>query len=246
MGAPNRFCFSHSSSLRNTPKVDSIHPSHLPSQAPSLLIPYPAMASSDKATPEVLWAQRSSETEPEKNYVILTISVPDVPKESLKLDLKPTGLKFEGTSDTKKTTYLLDIEFFAEVDTENSKTHHTPANIQMILRKKELKEEYWPRLLKDKAKVHFLRTDFDKWVDEDEQNEAPEDDYLNQFGGGMGEDGGFGGIDFSKLGGGAGGMPGMEGIGAEGGDDDDDDEDDEDMPDLEEDDKAADKGKAKA
>ena len=44
-------------------------------------------------------------------------------------------------------------------------------------------------------------TDTSQWVDEDEQNEAPEDDYMNQFGG-MGEDGGFGGIDFSKLGGG--------------------------------------------
>ncbi len=73
-----------------------------------------------------------------------------------------------------------------------------------------------------------------QWVDEDEQNEAPEDDYMNNFGGGMGEDGGFGGIDFSKLGagagaGGEGGMPGMEGLGAEG----EDDEDDEDMPELE-------------
>ena len=205
--------------------------------------------------------------------------MPDVPAKSLKLDLQSTGLKFEGTSDTKKTTYVLEIDFFAEIDVENSKTHHTPANIQMVLRKKDLKEEYWPRLLKDKAKVHFLRTDFDKvsqgnmkhlfdlrkhannnslqWVDEDEQNEAPEDDYMNQFGGGaggMGEDGGFGGIDFSKLGGGAGGMPGMEGIGAEGGDEEDEEEDDEDeddeMPDLEDDDKAAaasaDKGKAKA
>ena len=92
-----------------------------------------------------------------------------------------------------------------------------------------------------------------KWVDEDEQNEAPEDDYMNQFQGGMGEDGGFGGIDFSKLGGGAGAggdMPGMEGLGAEGGDDDDDEDSDEDMPELEgDDDKEADtkgKGKEKA
>lgn len=55
---------------------------------------------------------------------------------------------------------------------------------------------------------------------------------MNQFGG-MGEDGGFGGIDFSKLGGGAGGdMPGMEGLGAEGEEEDDDDDDDEEMPDL--------------
>lgn len=77
-------------------------------------------------------------------------------------------------------------------------------------------------------------TDLLQWIDEDEQNEAPEDDYMNNFGGGMGEDGGFGGIDFSKLGagagaGGEGGMPGMEGLGAEEGEDDEDEE----MPELE-------------
>lgn len=113
-------------------------------------------------TPPVLWAQRSSSSDAEKNYVYLTISVPDVPPKSLKLDLRPTGLTFTGASETKKTTYHLEMEFFSEIDVENSKTHHTAANIQMILRKKELKEEYWPRLLKDPAKVHYLRTDFDK------------------------------------------------------------------------------------
>merc|ERR1711964_553311 len=62
---------------------------------------------------------------------------------------------------------------------------------------------------------HFLKTDFDKWVDEDEQDEAPEDDLANMGGmGGMpgmgdmssmmgGAGGDFGGIDFSKLGGAA-------------------------------------------
>lgn len=30
------------------------------------------------------------------------------------------------------------------------------------MRKKELKEEYWPRLVKDTQKLHFLKTDFDK------------------------------------------------------------------------------------
>lgn len=52
----------------------------------------------------------------------------------------------------------------------------------MKLQKKELKDEYWPRLLKENKKLHFLKTDFDKWVDEDEQNEAPEEDF-SQFGG---------------------------------------------------------------
>lgn len=110
----------------------------------------------------VLWAQRSSTSEEEKNYIYLTISVPDVSKSSMKLDLKSTSLSFTGTSETKKITYHVDLEFFSEIDVENSKTNHTARDIEMILRKKEMKEEYWPRLLKDKAKVHFLKTNFDK------------------------------------------------------------------------------------
>lgn len=110
----------------------------------------------------VLWAQRSSTSDPENNYIYLTIGVPDVSPKALKLDLTPTGLSFTGTSESKKTTYHVDLEFYAEIDPAQSKKNHTDANIQMILRKKDLKEEYWPRLLKDSKKAHFLRTDFDK------------------------------------------------------------------------------------
>jgi HSP20 family molecular chaperone IbpA len=188
---------------------------------------------SQQITPEVLWAQRSSAVDAEKNFIYLTISVPDVPKENLKLDLKPTTLKFNGHSDSLKRTYHLELEFYAEIDPENSNVHHTGRNIELKLRKKELKEEYWPRLLKEAKKLQFLKTDFDKWVDEDEQNEAPEED-MSQFGGmggmpgmggGMGG-GDFGGIDFSKLGGGA-------GPGDLGDEEDDEDEEDDDMPALE-------------
>lgn len=80
----------------------------------------------------------------------------------MQLDLKPTKLTFTGHSDSKKIDYHVDLEFFAEIDPAESKTNHTARDIEMILRKKELGEEYWPRLLKDKAKVHFLKTDFDK------------------------------------------------------------------------------------
>lgn len=130
----------------------------------------------------VLWAQRSSSTDAEKNFVYLTITVPDVPKESFKLDLKPTGLTFSGHSDTLKKTYQLELEFYAEIDEKATKVNHTGKNVEMKLQKKELNEAYWPRLLKEAKKVHFLRTDFDKWVDEDEQNEAPDED-MSQFGG---------------------------------------------------------------
>lgn len=134
------------------------------------------------APPAVLWAQRSSVSDASKNFVYLTISVPDVPKEGLQLDLKPTSLTFTGTSTTLKRKYHVELEFYAEIDPEESKINHTSKNIEMKLHKKELKEEYWPRLLKDNKKLHFLKTDFDKWVDEDEQNEAPEEDF-SQFGG---------------------------------------------------------------
>ena len=83
-----------------------------------------------------------------------------------------------------------------------------------------------------------------QWVDQDEQNEAPEDDYMNNFGGGMGEDGGFGGIDFSKLGAGAGagGEGGMEGVGGEG--EEGEEDEDEDMPELEDEEEEGDKAEA--
>ena len=48
-----------------------------------------------------------------------------------------------------------------------------------------------------------------QWVDEDEQDDAPEDDYMNSFGG-FGDDS-LGGIDFSKMGGGAGADSGAGG-----------------------------------
>jgi len=201
---------------------------------------------SSAATPEVLWAQRSNKTEAAKNFIYLTISVPDVQPANLKLDLKPTSLSFSGHSDSLKRDYHVVLEFYAEVDVKESKINHTAKHVEIVLRKKELKEEFWPRLLKDAKKVHFLKTDFDKWVDEDEQDEAPEDDLAGNMGGmggmpGMGDmssmmggpGGDFGGIDFSKLGGGLGGEE------AEGEEDEEEEEEDEDMPELEEEKPAA-------
>ncbi|KFY10010.1 hypothetical protein V492_05246 [Pseudogymnoascus sp. VKM F-4246] len=217
--------------------------------------------SAPTVTPEVLWAQRSNATEAEKNYIYLTISVPDCKPEDLKLDLKPTGLTFNGKSDSLKKSYHVELELYAEIDVDNSKINHTSKNVELVLRKKEAKEEFWPRLLKDSKKVHYLKTDFDKWVDEDEQEEAPEEDLGGMGGmppggmggmgggaggmggmdmasmmGGMGGAGGdFGGIDFSKLG----AMGGMGGMGDM--DDEGEGEGDEDLPALEEQ-EGADKG----
>ncbi|KAJ6036754.1 Co-chaperone protein SBA1 [Penicillium herquei] len=193
--------------------------------------------------PEVTWAQRSSADDAERNYLYVSLKTADVPKDKADLKLTPTNVSFTGPSG-KGVTYSVSLDLFAEIDPENSKVNHTDREVELVLRKKELKEEFWPRLLKENKKVHFLKTDFDKWVDEDEQDEAAEDDYANNFGGfgGEGGEGGAGGlsnIDFSKLGGmgmgGEGGMPDFSALagaaggapGAEGENDDDE------LPELE-------------
>jgi len=48
---------------------------------------------------------------------------------------------------------------------------------------------YWPRLLKDTSKVHWLKTDFDKWRDEDdsdidESKDAAFEDMMKNMGDG--------------------------------------------------------------
>ncbi|CAD6634285.1 BJ4_G0006330.mRNA.1.CDS.1 [Saccharomyces cerevisiae] len=89
---------------------------------------------------------------------------------------------------------------------------HKVANGQhyfLKLYKKDLESEYWPRLTKEKVKYPYIKTDFDKWVDEDEQDEVEAEgndaaqgmDFSQMMGGA----GGAGGMDFSKMMGGAGG-----------------------------------------
>ena len=88
--------------------------------------------------------------------------MPDVPTKDMRLDLQPKTLTFTGHSETKKATFHVEMELYGEIDPEKSKVNHSARDVEMKLIKKELKEEYWPRLLKDSKKVHYLRTDFDK------------------------------------------------------------------------------------
>lgn len=109
------------------------------------------------------------------------------------------------------------MEFYKEVDPENSHSHTSGNSIYFVIRKKEKQEEFWPRITKEKLKYHYIKTDFDKWVDEDEQEEkAAEEDPMAGFGG----QGGPGNFDLSQLAGGAGGaggLGGLEGLGGLGG-----------------------------
>ena len=120
------------------------------------------------------------------------------------INLSDTTLTFKGKSGDKD--YEVNIEFFKAVDAKDSTYKVLPRSIQMHVMKATSKddedEEFWPRLLKDKAlEKNQVTIDWDRYVDEDEEEEA-------------------GGFDTSALEGGMGmgGMPpGMGGMGGMGG-----------------------------
>lgn len=188
-------------------------------------------------------------------HQIVVLFSPDVKDE--KIVLTDTKLTFEGTSGGK--TYQIDIEFFKEVDSEGSTYNVLPRSVQMhILKKEKEEDEFWPRLLKDKAlEKNQVKIDWDRYVDEDEEEEGFDMSNMEGgmgmgggmpgmggMGGGMPGMGGTGGMDMEALmkqmgAMGGGGMPGLGDLGGMGGmpgldGDDEDDDDLDDLPDLEE------------
>jgi len=159
----------------------------------------------EKIVPPVIWAQRA-----DKLYVTLNI------EDSKNIDVKfeNSALHFKGC-DGQKVEYDFTLEFFKEIDPEKSRYCILPRHIPMVIFKKE-GGPYWPRLLKDANKMHWLKTDFDKWRDEDdsdvdEAKDASFEDMMSKMGG---DYNGLGGNDDADIA-------------------NDDDSDDEELPDLE-------------
>jgi prostaglandin-E synthase len=197
--------------------------------------------------PEVLWAQRTDK-------VLITIALPDPIDPKINVDASGK-LEFSAKAGADKTPYELDLELAGEIDNEKSKIQITNRHILAVLEKKE--PGYWDKLLKGKGKTpNYIKVDWSKWVDEDEEKgefDTSNMQDFSQFGGmgggmggmgdmmgGMGGMGGAGGMDQQKLQemlaglqaqGGAGGA--MGGLGDTGPGEDADSDDDDDLPELE-------------
>eukprot|EP00944_MAST-04C_sp_MAST-4C-sp1_P010834 g10834.t1 len=157
--------------------------------------------------PTCLWAQT-------KEAVYVTVDVPDVTDEKISVD--SNLLKFSAKSAGK--LYECEMELYESIDAENSKYEVRGRNVFFCLKRVESKEEkdevYWPRLLKDKnLQKRFVKCDWNRWVDEDEDEGANDVDTSGMQGLGGG------GMDMAamqKMMAGMGGMGGMGG-GADGG-----------------------------
>ncbi|KAL8442550.1 hypothetical protein Emag_006379 [Eimeria magna] len=172
------------------------------------------MHAKESCTPECLWAER-------KDFIFLTVQVPS--PEDLQVDLKETSLDVSCSKGAKH--YACHLDFPEPINVEESK-YSTQRNVQFKLVKKEPKR--WHRVTTGDKKLHWLKCDWNKWVDSDEEENSRMDmgdfDMESMGFGGMGGMGGMGGLDLNSLGGG-GGFGDMGDMG-------DSDDDDEDLKDL--------------
>ncbi|OAY61808.1 uncharacterized protein OsI_027940 [Manihot esculenta] len=153
--------------------------------------------------PEVKWAQRLDK-------VFITVLLPDA--KNAKVNLEPEGVfTFSASAGAEDHLYELKLELHDKVNVEESKINIGVRSIFCILEKAE--KVWWKKLLRGDGKPpHYLKVDWDKWVDEDEDD------------GGLANNFDLGGMDFSNF-----GNMGMGGMGddAMGEFDESDDEDQE-------------------
>ncbi|KAI5680435.1 hypothetical protein M9H77_01662 [Catharanthus roseus] len=158
--------------------------------------------------PEVKWAER-------EDKVFLTVMLPDA--KNPKVNLEPNGdFTFSATAGPENHPYELKLNLHDAVNVEESKINIGVRNIFCVLEKDEKK--WWKKLLRgDEKTPHYVKVDWDKWVDEDDDPATGPADFD------------MGGMDFSKFGDmgmGGMGMGGMDmgGMGDGLGDEDSDDE----------------------
>jgi hypothetical protein len=97
------------------------------------------------------------------------------------VDLADETLKFKGKSESKE--YEVDIAFLKPVDSKGSTFNVLPRSVVMhVMKKDKEEEEFWPRLLKDKAlEKNQVKIDWDRYVDEDEEEEGFDTSAVSSF-----------------------------------------------------------------
>ena len=111
--------------------------------------------------PMIKWAQR-------KDRLFVTINVVHSKKPIVDLT-DGKRIKYQGTDGT--VNYAFDMELYDEISKEESKYTLESRNIFLNLKKKT-SGPYWPRLLKDEKKYHWIEVDWMYFTEEDEEDEA--------------------------------------------------------------------------
>ncbi|KAH0787034.1 HSP20-like chaperone [Histomonas meleagridis] len=114
-----------------------------------------------------MWAQG-------RTTVYVTIKLQDVQDEEIQFN--PNCFIFKGRTVSPDQKYDLNLELFDEIDPTDKETRYVKYGryIQLNLRKRN-SSVWWPRLAKTTQKLHYVKIDWEKWVDDDEDFSASDD-----------------------------------------------------------------------
>jgi hypothetical protein len=82
-------------------------------------------------------------------------------------------LSFTGRERLNNDVYDIDMNLYSEVNPLNAKFYVRPRSVEIVLEKAE-EGPYWERLLADKSKQHWLKVDFKRWRDENDDSSSDE------------------------------------------------------------------------
>eukprot|EP00800_Vazella_pourtalesii_P012537 TRINITY_DN29454_c0_g1_i1.p1 TRINITY_DN29454_c0_g1~~TRINITY_DN29454_c0_g1_i1.p1 ORF type:complete len:154 (+),score=41.60 TRINITY_DN29454_c0_g1_i1:56-517(+) len=123
---------------------------------------------SETIPPLTKWAQR-------EDKLFITIQVYNTNSDKSRQVIKEDMLEFVCVEDRKgkeSISYLLELNFFAKIDPTKTLKKENDREIIFVFFK--LKNEFWPRLTTSEKKLHYLKTDFDKWLDPDDSGDEAE------------------------------------------------------------------------
>lgn len=144
--------------------------------------------------PNVLWAQR-------EDALFVTIDLKDITDQ--KLEVTKEKITFSGKSNEKE--YAFDFEWNKPIKADDVKIS-TKRLLELYIPKEDAEGDSWGKLNKE-GKLAYLKIDWNKWADSDDEGENFDTAGMGGMPQGMGGMGGMPGM------GGMGGMPGMGGMG---------------------------------
>lgn len=115
--------------------------------------------------PAVMWAQRSA-------HLYITFCLEDCKDPIIKIE--PESIYFKGVGGTDKKEHEVTINLFKTIDPVKSLKNPKGRLFELVLTKKD-EGPYWARLTKENSKFHWLKSDFNKWKDEDDTESEGED-----------------------------------------------------------------------
>lgn len=110
-------------------------------------------------TPSVLYAQ-------DKNQIFVTIDLQDVQEHSL----STTAERISFSTVKDQTRFEFGFELYDKVDEKTWTIAKNNRHIALVAQKQEKGKSFWPRLNKT-GKLGYIKTDFSKWKDEEDDEE---------------------------------------------------------------------------